>query len=268
MLNVEVKATFGSDKSLDTLREVIESRRKYFCETAKQSVTAIGITVLKSVRAATSLAKMNRSELDMVVSGSLKASVYREGNKLIPCLRIAGVHFHPQQGQHILWTDDCKGVKMNALQVYIWNPIFDKKKRTYIIVAPSKSSATSKAKGIIKNRLGKYKGLARRALGVLMRKAATVNVADMVSADATQTAEQQTTVREMNSGDNYVISMSDTLDYAMDAVKGGDSGLDNSIQKAINMAVATINHKLSTSQNAWYSMTRLETPFPEVKKRK
>jgi len=103
---------------------------------------------------------------------------------------------------------------------------------------------------------------------VLMRKAATVNVADMVSADATQTAEQQTTVREMNSGDNYVISMSDTLDYAMDAVKGGDSGLDNSIQKAINMAVATINHKLSTSQNAWYSMTRLETPFPEVKKRK
>lgn len=263
---VTIQATFGESQSLDALTDLIKIREQYFKETAKQSVKAIAITVMKSIRAATNIGKLHQNEIELN-STNFKASTYREGDKKIPCLRFnGGARFYPTKGQQtIVWTDDCKGVKMYTLQVYWFDVKYSKKKRTYLIVAPSQSSAKKKAKAILLNRLNRYKGLAKRALTLLMVKAAIGDEQDGVGEFANQVAQENTFVQLFDNDKSFAIQLQDTLNYAQDAIKGGSNSIDLALQKALNAATATINKKFESSQNAFYTNKRLDIPFPEVR---
>lgn len=272
MLNVTVQATFGNGQSLDVLSDLIKVREKYFKETAKQAVTSIAITVMKSIRAATSIAKLHKDEIELETT-TFKASTYKEGDKKIPCLRYCGnARFYPTKGEQvIIWTGDCKGVKMYSLQVYWLNVKYSKKKKTYLIVAPSITSAKIKAKQILTNRIQRYMGLARRALTVLMRKAALGNAQDDVTQFANSKAEENTFVtifdNENSTIGTYGITLQDVLNYARQAIKGGPNAIDEALQKALNKATGTINQKFANSKDVFFTNQRIQTPFPEVKKR-
>jgi len=59
----------------------------------------------------------------------------------------------------------------------------------------------------------------------------------------------------------------DNLDYALDAVKGGASGVDVAYKKALNKITATFNRKLKGPET-FFGPQKLDTPFPEVRQRK
>lgn len=103
-------------------------------------------------------------------------------------------------------------------------------------------------KEIEKKRIAKYRGLAKSALGKLMRQISLGggSLFDKASALAQRVAERNAHVRKnLNGGMNEVgLRMEDTLDYASDALKGGESQIDECMKRAMNKIAGTINHKM------------------------
>jgi len=97
---------------------------------------------------------------------------------------------------------------------------------------------------------------------MLMKKAFNKNSDDGVEGHITQVSNSLTSVQKRKSGDSFSITLNDNLDYALPAVKGGQSGIDLAFQKAMNKITATINHKCKDL----LMFKKLDTPFPEIKK--
>ena len=68
-------------------------------------------------------------------------------------------------------------------------------------------------------------------------------------------------------GGKYALVLDDNLRYALDAIKGGRAAVDMQMKKAMNKIVSVINQKLKKN-GGLFGPQKLETPFPEVRKRK
>ena len=256
---VDIKADVDG-KTLKQFEELIEKRRKLLHETTEQSVIACSIQVLKSIRAATKVAKTKGQPLEFCSMPGLYYSMKREGKgKPVPCLRFRGsnTEFKLQKGSVFVIVE--KGVKASLTQIYLWVKVNGVK---YYLAATSEKAAKKYMMDREKMRIERYKGLAKMALGILMNKVSTSanasaneNAGDKVNGVATR----NTNVRKQLQQGVYEVTIEDNLEYAKDAVKGGEGEINTCLQKAMNMITSTINHKCEKL----LSFEPLEIPFPK-----
>lgn len=107
-------------------------------------------------------------------------------------------------------------------------------------------------------------GLARATLTEPMKEICTLPPpADGAGHHAREAARKHSKVETADSGKSYSVHIEDDLMYAMDAVKGGEGGVQNALKSAANRIAGQIKHMAGASLSE-----RLPTPFPEVKRRK
>lgn len=233
---------------------------------------ASAITVLKSVRAATKVVNPNKVKIELKAESSLYPSFTNGGGVKKPCLRYAGSkqRYAYQGGERLKFAAD--RMFFRDAHVYRWTFETFRGKKQYLIVAYSQADARRVAKKIVERKLSNFKGLAKRALSVLMMKTSDMNVNDNGINQKTRTqAQKQTETREVvatstdgSGAGKYMLYVCDKLKYALDAVKGGKSAVDVAMKRALNGITAQISKKIKTVDFLGRKMT-LPTPFPEVK---
>ena len=269
MGKVQVCANFGDGKTIEQFSKILESRMKYMKETSRGSVAAMAIATLKSVRAATKVAKTSGIKVDVKKDASLYCSCYRVGKKKVICARTVGSKTR-HTGNEVIRVCGT-GLRLGDMSVFRFTNNYSKKGTRYLIFAPTGSAAKQMAKKIVAKKAMQYAGLAKRAIGFLIMKTCTTNVNDIVSPKVNATAKAVTHKREaiatskQGDGGKYALMLEDSLRYALDAIRGGRQAVDVAMKKAMNKAVSQINHKV---KDGFLSKGKMPTPFPEVVKRK
>lgn len=239
-------------------------------ETARDSIAAIAITVLRGLRTVTKVAKPSRAKPVVVPTKELKPSFFREGNTNRKCLRYSstGNRFIPaDKSAKVVYSNGNISTKYD----HVFK--FEHEDKTYYIVAPSIQTAKKTAKSIMARKIARYAGLAKRALSLLMFKTNTKRVNDgllnpVVETKAMEvTSKREVLMKRGDSGGSYSMILQDGLLYAKLAIKGGQSTIDIQMKKASNKIASIINRKIKGG--GFLANRKLETPFPElVRKRK
>lgn len=267
MASVQINASFANGATLQQFGKIISERMKWMHETARDSIAACAINMLKSIRTVTKVAKLSSIKVDVKVDAALYPSYTTLSSKKQPCVRFKGSKKRYLGNERLVFAD--KPAEIQTWFVYRFTDNLSPKLTSYLIVAPSLGAAKAKAKSIVRSRQIRYAGLAKRALGVLMMKINTKKVADAVPMHVTSKAKQLTQTKEIvaksadNSGGKYALVMLDELKYALDAIKGGRATVDTQLKKAMNKVVSIINKKIPDS-DAFFGHRKLETPFPEL----
>ena len=270
--SIQINASWANGKTLKEFGRVLQERMKYMNETARDSIAACAINVLKGIRSVVKVAKPDKQKVNVEVANQLYFSVTTHGSKTIPCLRIKG------SNQRYVGTEKFvvagEPVDAKSWKVFRFQDKLSPKLTTYLIAAPNMAIAKAKARKIVSSRVVRFAGLAKRAVSMLMMKTNTKNVNDNVSARVNQKAKEVTEKREIiaksndGKGGKYSLVLVDELNYALDAVKGGKATVDIQMKKAMNKIVSIINQKLKKTGDSFFGPKKLETPFPEVRKRK
>lgn len=249
-----VTVTTEGGRPAEALAKLLQQRAKFLDETAEQSVTAVMLDVLVSLRALTTVAKPNKKEVSVQLSPLSLSYTGTKNGKPRPCLRQG-------KARYTLGRDERLGYAtkdLHHVNVYRWDD--EQRKRVWYVVAHSPKEAQDWAFERVKRRAQLYKGLARIALSKLMMMSGSRTSQQMSNADAANKAAQLTRVVKQASGSNYSIQASDMLDYAKLALKGGDAAVNTALMRASNKIAATINHKCKDL----LLFRKIETPFPEV----
>lgn len=259
MVNVSVMV--DNNKTLKQFGDLIKLRSQYLKETSKDSVTACAEDVLRSLRAITIKATKNSVKKDVTVEpySSVYPSARSVGSKKILCLRNTGSKTEYKGKETVVFPNEKHPLK--TLSVFKYKDTI--KGRTYLIVATDLKAAKKRAIEIKQKQALRYSGLAKNAISLLMKKTFNRSPKDNVSKEIEDKSTEVTSVQKFESGDNYSIILKDELNYALDAIKGGQSGIDLAFQKAMNKITATINHKCKDI----LFFKKLDTPFPEIRKR-
>ena len=273
MASVQINASFADGATLHQFGKIIAERMKWMRETARDSIAACAINVLKSIRTITRVAKLSSIKVNVKVDTTLYPSYFTQSAKKSLCVRYRGSNQRYHGEEKVVAAEAPS--KISTWLVFRWQDTLDPKLRSYLIIAPSASSAKAKAKSIVRARQIRYAGLAKRALGVLMHKTATnQNPQDNVPRQVTAKAQQLTTAKEIiaksndGNGGKYSLVLYDNLRYAADAVKGGRQAVNVQMKKAMNKIVSIINKKIPDG-GTFFGPKKLATPFPEVvRKRK
>lgn len=267
MANASVKIEMTADgKPIAALQNLIAQRMKYTNETAKQALAACAIQILISLRSVTAVAKAEKPKVEAV--DSLYPSFYKNGKHSVPCLRFKGSNArYETKGVRILWPP--KGTQLKFCQVFSFVHTREKP-RECLVVAFSAKTAKAMAQEYIRKRIEHYKGLAKLALGKLMNKAAITSrpINDVTTEDAKKVANEVSDAYAEGLGDGkkgrYSLTCEDNLDYAMDALKGGQAAFNLACAKAANKIASVIKQKVADKILA----PNIETPFPDVRSRK
>lgn len=273
---VKISASYADGKTLGEFSKVIEKRQHYLNETAFQSIHAMAVEALKTIRAGTRVAKATGLKVKVHPRSDLKFSYYyvtaaQTGTKAAArmCIRSSsGMRFERNQIGHEVYAD-VHGAKAASVQVYQFKDE-EGDGKIYIIAATSAAKARRAAQNIVARRLLRYAGLAKRAISALMVKTNTKGPADAVSARVYAKANEVTEVRNLfatssTTGDGqYALLLEDNLRYAGRALKGGPAAVDLALKKAANKSVGLIRHKCKDL----LLPGELKTPFPEVVKKR
>lgn len=264
-MNLTINADVDG-RTMEQFQELIQKRRQMLNETTERSCIAALIETLKSVKAATKIANPNKpDDIKLSEQGGVHQGYRMVGRRKVPCLRFDGSEkqFPLQKGMRFVVADKRSQAKNNL--IYTW------RRRTgtlYIIAAPSEKSAYAWAKDAEKKRIAARKGLARLALGLLTVALAKTTLTESAKDDVRNIALKAIGVESSSTGGFdtglYRVTAADDLRYAKDALKGGPAVLTTCMQKAMNKITANVNRKCS----GMLGFDRLETPFPELRKRK
>jgi hypothetical protein len=96
-----------------------------------------------------------------------------------------------------------------------------------------------------------------------MMKSGSKTSQKMESSEAASKATQTTRVQKNGNGSTFSLNASDLLDYAKLALKGGDSAINQALMKAANKIASVISKKCEKL----LLFEKLDSPFPEVKKK-
>lgn len=270
MVSVKIKTSFGTNGTINTLARIIGERMKLLNETAWDSVAACAIDALKSIRAATLVAKKSSAKVTVKNDTSLICSITTKGEYKRLCIRYktSKEKYSGDEKQIFIGRGEIK-----RQHVYRFTDEYSKNKQSYLIVADNISMAKQMAKRIVQRRILRYAGLAKKAIGQLMHKTATINVSDTPDPIVDDVAKSNTSklesVQKTSDGGIYKLTLTDNLRYALDAVKGGRAGVDTALKKSMNKIVATINRKVfKRSDGGFLSTKPIPTPFPSLRRRK
>lgn len=272
---IKIVATYADGKTLGEFQKVLAARQHYLNETAFQSIHAMAVETLKSVRGLTRVAKPTGIKVDIVPRTDLIFSYSRvtaaqtgtkAGAKM--CLRKMSFRYEPGPNERIRFRD-CHGHRKQDVRVYQFVDIGADPKLTYLIASPSPGAAKKEAQQIVARRVLRFAGLAKRAISALMVKTNNRGPADAVSARVYAKANEVTTVRNQtvtnsNGSGVYSLTCQDDLRYAARALIGGQASVDTALKKAANKSVGLIQHKCK----GLLLPGELKTPFPEITKRK
>lgn len=215
------------------------------------------IDVLLSLRALTVVASPRKIEVDINLERTTLVPSCTGGRKNPKfCLRMGRARYTPKPNERIrrVTTD------LKKCEVWRW---FDIKNREWLIVAHSKAEAAKWAFDKVKKRAERFKGLAKNALSLMMKKSgSTTAKVTQNNAHATARADTLTNVTKTVNGNACTIEAHDLLDYAKLAMIDGDNAINMALMKASNKIASIINTKC---KNLLF-FQKLETPFPEVRK--
>ena len=249
-----VTVTTEGGRPAEALARLLEQRAKWLKESSEQSVRAIAIDVLVSLRALTAQAKPKKTEIKLE-STDLRFSRVN-GSSRRPCLRRGKAMVRLKADERLVTASQ----GMLTL-VYKWHDIYRKKSKTWYIACTSQKDALAWAYAKVKKRAESVKGLARTALGLLMKGSGSKTAPKPEAGSyGVQTAHGLTRVTLSQSGNQFGLRAEDMLDYAKLALKGGDSAIDTAMMKAANKATGLINQKCKDL----LTFKKLDTPFPEV----
>ncbi len=263
MVSPSIRVTNAGDKPLSVLSELIQKRRSILGESAKDAVVATAIDALVSIRAATRTAagkkKTKPTVQDTGWYGSFSASDRR------PCFRSGVGRYAPRidPGKaHVRWLT--KGVPHMQQHVYLVTPEH-KEVAPYYVVCSTPAVAEAFEQRAAMHRIDRFGDLAKHALGVGMAKISTRNVSSKAGPKARATATKLAFAQSGDIGERgYFVEVTDGLDYGMDALKGGKGTVDLAIKKAANKIAGRLAKEVAGRPFA----EKVETPFPEVRRRK
>lgn len=254
---VQVSVTCADGRPIQALANLIEQRSKWLNETAEQSCAACMIDVLVSLRALTKVANPKKKDIEIEATAFKPSYTRIDPAKPTFCLRTGKTRYVLQSNERIGFaTNIFKG----AL-VWLWNDNFKQVK--WYIIAHNAKSAKNWAYMKMKKRAQRYKGLARTALSILMKKTGS-RTSPSVAENTVNKATRLTYVTKTATGSYYSLTASDLLNYAKSALKGGDSSINQAVMKASNKITSVINQKCKNL----LAFNELSTPFPEVAKRR
>lgn len=265
---VQIKATFGSNQGLNKFRDILALRMKYMNESSRGSVAACAIDVLRSIRTITKVAKPSGIKVEVREDTSLRASVSTKGKLKTFTIRYAGSPLK-YAGEEAIVNRMPKGLKNDAYHLFRFTDTFNKEPKSYIIVAPTISDAKKIAKQIVVRRAMRYSGLAKRAIGVLMFKTNTKKVNDgrlnpgVENVAMMNTRKKEQVKKSENGNGIYSLTLYDDLEYALEAIRGGQSAVDIAMKKAMNKIVSIINRKID--KKGFLENEKIEVPFPELR---
>ena len=275
MASVKIHASTGSGQTLAQLADIISKRMQYMGETARGSIAACMLNVLRSLRTVTLVAKPKGVKVELKRDSSLQLSYFTRGKDRSPCLRVKGsnVRYKVAQDERFRLANKPVPNAHRTWQIYRFTDEFAKKPRKYIIASPSATLAKQYAKDVVRRRMIQYAGLARKAISTLMQKTFNKspqdNVAPHVARKAYEVTRKSETVQEnkQSEGGTYTLTLYDDLMYATDAFRGGKGTVDTQMKKAMNKIVATINRKIPDGKT-FFGPQKIPTPFPEVVQRR
>ena len=209
--------------TLDQLGKVIQQRMTYLHESARDSIAAVAIQALRSIRTVTKVAKKNKVKVNVVREGSLYPSFRSEGGRKVFCLRSKDTKARYLGSEKVV---SCVKGDIPNQQVFRFADTHNDKATQYLIVASSIQQAKERAKRIASGRAMRYAGLAKRAIGILMYKTNTKKVNDgvlnpLVENKAHDVTFKHESVTKNKNGGTYRLVLTDALKYALDAIKGG-----------------------------------------------
>lgn len=248
-------------KTLEEFGKLIEQRKKWLGETTIQSLSAIAITILKSIRAVTKVANPRKFNVDLKEASNLFHGLQSLGGKKVPCLRVKGskVRYQLQQDEVFIVVDRITAPKVE-------NKVFKWKRRSgkiYYLSARSLTTCMKWIKDAEKRRINKYKGLARLAIGQCMHKVAQNSIGStgvQSTNDAKIVAQKNTNVKSSSQGFNSgiaSITIEDNLNYALNALQGGKGDVDMAMKKAMNSMIGMLNKKCENM----LGFQKLDKPF-------
>lgn len=259
-------------KPIEVLEQLIEERKALLGETYKDAVTATAITVLKSLRADTKIAKKKAPKSSYIITDTgwyggwecvggkfhrvARTSLDRHAPKVPGIFPVNNAGRHYEKGE--------------IVKVYKIEPTNDpnmswdktRHKGCWYVFAKSEKVARAFAERHMTSRIDSYRGLAKSTLGFAM--AAILNkgtFASEVKTDKSRTAAMAAAQVYKDGGDGtYTIRIVDALNYSALALKSGPNGVSRAMMKAANSIAGRLSkvagEKLGKS---------MPTPFPEVR---
>lgn len=250
---------------LTALNRLLVERQKILHESARDSVVATAIAALESVRAATrnATARRGRTKPRIVATGlyggftggtsprhCFRTAVGRAGS------RVAG------KFRRVKWLTgkDVKPADRHVFEVYPEHATIS----PYYVVAISAAEAKAFEQKAAAHRIDRHGALARNALGTAMAKLSTRNVAADGSSTCRAAASRLSTVQEWLAGeDSFGVRVASELEYATNALRGGENALETALQSAANKIAGRLQHVAKSDLEG-----RIATPFPDVRRRK
>lgn len=276
MDGIKIHAIWANGQTLEKFAQILKERMEYMNETARGSVAACALNVLRSLRSIVLVAKPNRIRVEVKRDSSLEFSYFSKSKKRIPCLRVRGsnVRYRLKDDERFVLANKPTPQADKIWQIYRFTDEFTKGRRNrFIVASPNLTLAKQYAKDVIARRIMRYSGLAKAAIGKLMQKTFNKSPAESatpkVARKANEVTRKSETVQEnkQTGGGTYTLTLMDGLKYAQEAIRGGRAAVDTQMKKALNKIVATINQKLKKN-GGLLGPNKLDTPFPEVRKRK
>ena len=90
MAGIKIHASVGNGMTLQKFGEILAQRMQYLHETARDSITACALQVLRSIRTVTMVAKPNKLKPKLQRDNSVYPSFTTVGKQRRTCLRIKG----------------------------------------------------------------------------------------------------------------------------------------------------------------------------------
>lgn len=262
MITPAITATYAGNKPLSVLSDLIRKRREILGESAKDAVVATAIDALVSIRAATKTAAGKKKTKPKIEDTSWYGSYSNSTGR--PCFR-SGVGKYSKRievpSRRVKWL--VAGVRRENRHVYRVTPEHGKV-APYYVVCQSPEIADAFEQLAAKHRTDEYGDLAKHALGVAMYKISTRNVASRAGVKARMAASKlaKTIFGDTPAG-GYFVSIDDELEYAISALKNDRATVDIAIKKAANKIAGRLAKEVAGRP----FMDRIETPFPEVRRR-
>lgn len=257
----------ASGKTLDELSKLIALRAQRMGELTSDAVIATAIDCLKSLRTETRDARDSDGKYpprQIAACGDLIPSFAHEGGHSFPCVRRG--HNGPRlREQTVYFAED--RIDMKAAKVFKVTPIHERDTPYYLVAYSSQQVLQFEGRRI-RNRIKRYGGLAKTALGIAMAKVSTnpsgVNSPERVKALASKLSTVTVSGSGFASG-SFSLEYKDLLDYAIPALKNGAASVELALQRAANKVAGLITHTLHKAGDFEHDV---ETPFPDVRRQR
>ena len=259
MIGITANLTWGPSRPIEELNRLIVHRCNILHESAKDAAIATVINAATSLRAETRKARPGaktkpaiNAKIDLIPSCTVT------GGKRRRCLRDASGNRVGKSGMRTVYLTD--GVSFGGCQTFLVTPEH-RRDRAYLIVARSQKDAERYEQARSRRRKQALGGLAKFTLGLAMSKISTRNRPGEAAAKVGMVAPKYASGSATGEGKGLSVELRSALDYAIDALKGGKSSVDFSMQKAANKTFGLLSRQM---QN-WSSPVDIgPCPFPEI----